>query len=51
VAIGRGVRHVFAKAGRYLVRVIAADRAGNRAVVKRTLKIAKAKRHKHGTRR
>lgn len=38
--VRRAVRHVYARAGRYRLRVIATDRAGNRAIVRQRLRIA-----------
>ncbi len=45
--IQRGSQHVYAHPGRYLVKVVVTDGAGNRATVVQHVKIAKPKR-KHG---
>ncbi|MGB2711910.1 MAG: PKD domain-containing protein, partial [Conexibacter sp.] len=49
--IRRGAQHAYARPGRYVVRVVVTDRAGNRATVRQPLRIAKAgKRASHGKR-
>lgn len=40
--IRRGSRHTYARAGRYTLRITATDRAGNRTVVRRTLRVGSA---------
>ncbi|MGN6188883.1 MAG: hypothetical protein ACTHOE_08290 [Conexibacter sp.] len=46
--IHRGARHAYARPGRYVLRVLATDRAGNRSTFRLPLKIAKpARRSKH----
>jgi len=47
--IRRGAQHVYARAGRYTVRVLVTDRAGNRSTFRLSLKLAKpARRARHG---
>jgi hypothetical protein len=46
--IRRGAQHVYARAGRYTVRVLVTDRAGNRSTFRLALKLAKpARRARH----
>jgi hypothetical protein len=40
----RDVRHVYRKKGRYRVRLVVVDRAGNRAIVKLVVRVANARR-------
>ncbi len=42
--IGRGARHAYARPGRYTLRVLVSDRAGNRSTFRQALKIAKPAR-------
>lgn len=42
--IRRGARHVYARPGRYALRVLVTDRAGNRSTFRQVLKIAKSAR-------
>ncbi|HYV14700.1 MAG TPA: PKD domain-containing protein, partial [Conexibacter sp.] len=52
--IRRGARHAYAKPGRYKVRIVVLDRAGNRTTTIERLKITKPpRRHRagHGTHR
>jgi hypothetical protein len=51
--IVRGAHHVYRRPGRYEVRIVVTDRAGNRATVRRTLRIVKPRKrhkrkHRHG---
>lgn len=39
--IQRGTRHAYARPGRYVLRVLVSDRAGNRTVVRQSLRIAR----------
>ena len=43
--IRRGARHAYARPGRYRVRIVVLDRAGNRATTVQRLRIAKPPRH------
>jgi PKD domain-containing protein len=45
--IVHGARHAYARAGRYRLRIVVTDRAGNRTTIRQTLRIA-APRRKHG---
>jgi hypothetical protein len=46
--IGHGAQHVYARAGRYTLRVLVTDRAGNRSTFRLPLKLAKpARRARH----
>jgi len=46
--IRRGAQHVYARAGRYTVRVLVTDRAGNRSTLRLSLKLAKPVRRASG---
>jgi hypothetical protein len=50
VLIRRGARHVYAHSGRYRLRIVVTDGAGNRTTVRELLRIAKPPKakHKHG---
>jgi len=45
--IVHGTRHVYARAGRYVLRVLVTDRAGNRSTYRQRLKIAKPAKRSH----
>jgi hypothetical protein len=46
--IARGTRHAYKRPGRYDVRVVVTDRAGNRMTVRRALRIVKPPKPKKG---
>jgi hypothetical protein len=45
-----GAQHVYARAGRYTIRVTVADKAGNKAVVRQVVRVAEPRRARRGAR-
>ena len=48
--IRRGSQHAYARPGRYVLRLLVTDRAGNRTIVRQVLRIAKPPRPSRGAR-
>jgi PKD domain-containing protein len=46
--IVRGARHAYRRAGRYRLRIVVTDRAGNRTTIRHTLRIAAPRHGAHG---